>query len=87
MCEGCEECLTPTACRHFLQIRDASQARNNLSLVINFLTWQAEEKLGLGRAVFSHHCNHLNVIPYYSSQWWRRERLQSANAHSPRRSS
>ncbi len=35
---------------------------------------QVEEKLGLARAIFSHHCNHLNVIPYYS-EWWRREKL------------
>ncbi len=45
-----------------------------LNLVIEFLTQQAEEKLGLARAVFRHHCNHSNVIPYYS-EWWRRERL------------
>ncbi len=66
VCEGCE--------RHFLRHREVCEARNHLNLVIEFLKQQAEGKLGLARAVLTHHCNHPNVIPYYP-EWWRGETL------------
>ncbi len=74
MCEGCERCLTPTAWRHFLKLGEACEAGIHLSEVIWFLTLQAEGRLGLARVVLTHHCNHPNMIPYYS-QWWLGERL------------
>ena len=45
-----------------------------LNLVLEYLKYQGEEKLGLARAVFLHHCNHPNVIPYYPL-WGSGERL------------
>ena len=37
VCEGCERCLTPTAWRHFLRLREAREANSHLTLVIRFL--------------------------------------------------
>ncbi len=68
----CERCLTPTAWRHFQRLGEARVAKNQLHRVVHFLEQQAEEKLGLARAVLTHHCNHQSVIPYYP-EWWRGE--------------
>jgi hypothetical protein len=45
VCQGCERCLTPTAWRHFLLLKEAHQARGKLNLVIEYLKQQEEEKL------------------------------------------
>ncbi len=63
VCEGCERCLTPSAWEHFRRIGEAQEAKNQLHLVVRFLERQAEEKLGLTRELYTHHCNHPKLDP------------------------
>jgi hypothetical protein len=66
--------LTPSAWEHFWRIGEAQEAKNQLHQVVRFLERQAEEKLGLTRELYTHHCNLPNVIPHYPN-WWSGERI------------
>ena len=65
VCEGFERCLTPSAWEHFRRIQEAHKAKSQLHRVTRFLEKQAEEKLKLTQELYTHHCNHPNVIPHY----------------------
>ena len=69
MCEGCERCLTPSAWEHFRRVKEAHEAKNQVHRVTRFLGQQAEEKVKLTSELYTHHCNHPNVIPHYPN-WW-----------------
>ncbi len=68
-CEGCETCLIPKAFLCLSRLQAARRNRGQWHLVLYFLKQQAGERLDLERAVFQSHCNHPNVVPYYT-QWW-----------------
>ena len=71
MCEGCERCLTPSAWEYFRRVKEAHEAKNQVHRVTRFLGQQAlaEEKVKLTSELYTHHCNHPNVIPHYPN-WW-----------------